>query len=72
MNEATKIVGIRIREIRKVKNISQETLAVLADVNRTHMGRIERGDKSPTVATLEKISTALKCPISSLFKVETT
>lgn len=72
MNEATKIVGIRIREIRKVKNISQETLAVLADVNRTHMGRIERGDKSPTVATLEKISKALKCPISSLFKVETT
>jgi len=63
----TNNLGAKIREVRSTLNISQEQLAIMADVSRTHMGRIERGDKSPTVDTVEKIANALNCPPSILF-----
>ena len=70
MENLTSNVGARIREVRQSQNISQESLASLAKINRTHMGRIERGDKSPTVDTVEKIGIALNCPPSILFVKE--
>jgi transcriptional regulator with XRE-family HTH domain len=72
LKNASKAVGVRIREIRKIKHISQENLAILAGVNRSHMGTIERGDKSSTVAMPGKIANALGWPIPSLFSGETT
>lgn len=70
MNGLTNSLGTKIREVRSSMNISQEQLAVMADVSRTHMGRIERGDKSPTVDTVERIASALNCPPSILFTKE--
>lgn len=67
MVSLTNSLGIRIREVRSNLNISQEQLAIMANVSRTHMGRIERGDKSPTVDTVERIAKALSCPPSVLF-----
>lgn len=62
--------GERVKEVRLSMNISQEQLAVMANISRTHMGRIERGDKSPTIETIEKISKALNCPPSIFFVME--
>lgn len=67
MVNLTSCLGKRIREIRSSMNISQEQLAFMADISRTHMGRIERGDKSPTIDTVERITKALNCPASLLF-----
>lgn len=63
----TKYFGDRIQAIRKDKNISQENLAELADINRSYMGRIERGESNPPVYTAYKIIKALQISAAELF-----
>jgi transcriptional regulator with XRE-family HTH domain len=49
-------LGDAIRRVRQAKEISQEKLALLADVDRSYVGRIERGDNNVAVLTLSVIS----------------
>lgn len=60
-------IGGRIRYFRKLKGWSQETLALQAEINPAFLGHLERGLKSPTVKTLEKIAAALDISMSELF-----
>lgn len=62
-------IGSRIRYFRKLKGWSQETLALQADMNPAFLGHLERGLKSPTVKTLEKIASALDISMAELFAV---
>ena len=62
----SKIVGSSIAYCRKNKNISQEVLSGLADIGRTHLSAIERGERKPTLETLYRISLALNMPMSEL------
>lgn len=55
----SKIVGDVIADFRKKKNLSQEVLSGLADIGRTHLSAIERGERKPTLETLYRISCAL-------------
>lgn len=59
--------GARIAELRKQLNISQEELAERCGVHRTYIGSIERGEKSPTLNTIEKFATGLNVSIIELF-----
>ena len=52
-------VGERIRYFRNLRGWSQETLALQAEINPAFLGHLERGLKSPTIKTLEKIVRAL-------------
>lgn len=54
-----KLVGEVIEFFRKQKGISQEVLSGLADIGRTHLSAIERGERKPTLETLFRISSAL-------------
>ena len=63
--------GNRIRELRKLKNLSQEELAFRADVHRTYIGMIERAEKNITLLNIEKIANALEVSIYNLFNYET-
>ncbi|MDZ4252256.1 MAG: helix-turn-helix transcriptional regulator [Sulfuritalea sp.] len=56
-----------MRSLRKEKKISQETLAYLAEIDRSHMGKIERGERNVTVLNVIKIARALNCRPSELF-----
>lgn len=47
-------IGARIRYFRKLKGLSQEKLAWEAGINPAFLGELERGQKSPTLKTLEK------------------
>ena len=60
-------IGGRIRYLRKLKGWSQETLALQADMNPAFLGHLERGLKSPTVKTLEKIAAAMDISMAELF-----
>jgi XRE family transcriptional regulator, regulator of sulfur utilization len=62
-NEA---LGRVIREAREERGLSQEGLAALADVSRTHIGDIERGAVSVSVEVLGRIARALGARASSL------
>ena len=62
------IVGETISYFRKKKNISQEVLSGLADIGRTHLSAIERGERKPTLETLFRISSALGIKMSDIVK----
>src|SRR5271157_3330692 len=51
-----KLIGIRLREIRKKHEYSQEQVAELADIASNYLSRIELGKENPTVDTLLKLA----------------
>lgn len=63
-------VGERIRYYRILRGMSQEALALEANINAAFVGHLERGLKSPTVTTLEKITDALNITLEELFSEE--
>lgn len=58
--ELAKLLGSKIREVRKTKAISQEQLALLTSIDRSYIGRIERGEVSITVEKLYEIAKTLE------------
>ena len=63
-----KIAGEVISDYRKKKGISQEVLSGLADIGRTHLSAIERGERKPTLETLYRICNALDVKMSDVVK----
>ena len=61
-------LGEAIRRIRVSKGISQEKLALLAEVDRSYLGRVERGDNNVTVLTLRKLAKALGVSLAKLIR----
>lgn len=59
--------GLRVRQLRVEKGLSQEELADRAGVHRTYIGMIERAEKSITLINIEKISNALEIRLTDLF-----
>lgn len=68
MNEIGKIIGERIRQLRKERKWSQEELAHRANINRTYIGELERGEKNATVDSLAKVVSALEITFEELFR----
>ena len=64
-----KLIGKRIQRFRTQRNMSQETLALAAEIHPAYFGRVERGERCPTVDTLFKISQGLKVPLSELLDI---
>jgi len=61
-------VGRAIAYFRNKKGISQEVLSGLADIGRTHLSAIERGERKPTLETLYRIGCALDVNMSEIVK----
>lgn len=57
--EAAQAFGIVIKSVRIASNVSQEGLAYAADVERSYLGRIERGQSQPTLFVILKLAHAL-------------
>jgi transcriptional regulator with XRE-family HTH domain len=60
--------GIRIKDLRNKKGISQEKLAEISDLHRTYISSIELGKRNVALENIEKLATALDCSIEDLFK----
>lgn len=61
-------IGLRIKELRKNKGVSQESLALLSDLDRTYINSVENGKRNISIVNIEKIATALGTSISDFFK----
>ena len=59
--------GKAIRRRRRELDISQEELAELADLHRTYISSIERGDRNISIENIEKLCIALDISVSALF-----
>lgn len=56
-----RLIGENIRLFREEKNLSQEELAIKADIQRTaSISDIENGKRNPTIGTIEKLAIALE------------
>ena len=55
-----------VRDIRKSKGLSQEALADLAEIDRSYMGGIERGEHNLALINIQRIANALNSTVSEL------
>lgn len=58
--------GRVVRDARTLQGIAQKTLAQLAGIERSHMGKIERGEYTPNLIEIHKIARALSCSSGDL------
>lgn len=63
------IMGERIRTFRTEQKLSQEELAFASELHPAYIGKVERGDKCPTIETLYKIASGLKIPLHKLLDI---
>ena len=66
MSELSVVVGQLIRNARLKQEISQEKLALICDIDRSYLGRIERGEVNITLEKLYEIASALGIDAKSL------
>lgn len=59
--------GVRLRQLRRERNMSQEDLALTAGVTTVYISEIERGLKNPTVLMIETLSNAMNLSLSEFF-----
>lgn len=71
-NDINVLFGRKVAKLRKLQGISQEELAERCGIHRTYIGAIERGEKSPTLNTIEKIANGLNVEIIELWEVKQT
>ncbi|HCF6352990.1 TPA: helix-turn-helix transcriptional regulator, partial [Pseudomonas aeruginosa] len=64
--ELAQAFGAAVRALRMERGIAQESLANLAGIERSHMGKVERGEHMPTLAIIFKIAGALDCSTAAL------
>lgn len=62
-----KALAVSIKKARNAKGLKQEDLAVLANLNLSYVGHLERGIYMPTAYVLWKIAKALGVPLKELF-----
>jgi transcriptional regulator with XRE-family HTH domain len=60
-------LGARLRSVRKQKRITQQQLAVLCNIEKANLSRIESGITNPTILTLFKMSKALDTTLPDIF-----
>lgn len=58
--------GLRLRQVREKAGLSQEQLALRADLNRTYIGGLERAERNPTIQTASKLALALGVDLGEL------
>lgn len=68
--EITARLAARLKEERAAKELSLDALAKLSGVSRSMLSQIERGESSPTVASLWNLTRALNVDFSTLLDEE--
>jgi transcriptional regulator with XRE-family HTH domain len=68
MSDLPKIIGERLRNIRREKGLSQEELGHLSSLHSTYIGQLERGEKNATLESIEKVVGALEVTFEELFR----
>lgn len=62
------LISLRLKELRKIRGITLDTLAEQTGFTKGYLSKIENGKKLPPIETLSKISTALNTEISYFFQ----
>lgn len=66
--QVLKVLGLRIRDLRRAQGLSQEDLADKCGVHRTFMGTVERGESNLSFSNILKVASTLEMSLSALFE----
>ena len=66
--DVVELLGANVRRVRKAKGISQEKLALDAEMKRSYVSDLERGVRNPTVRALGRLADALGVDPAELLK----
>ena len=67
MSDIKILLGKRIKELRKAKNLTQEKMSEIIGIEPNNLSRLENGKNFPTPENLTKIANALNVDIRELF-----
>lgn len=70
MTDIKRIFGKRLKQLRQLQELTQQELAERAEMSISFLSSIERGLKSPTIETLEKLADALGVTLSELLSFD--
>ena len=65
--QVRQVLASNIKELRGKRGLSQEALALSADVDRTYVSQIERAVGNPSLLVLCKLGTVLNKDVCDLF-----
>ncbi|MGH2533361.1 MAG: helix-turn-helix domain-containing protein [Thermomicrobiales bacterium] len=65
-------VGLRVRELRMQRDLTQQELAHLADLSISSVSRLERGDRPPTIRMLRRLAVVFSIKLQELLGIEET
>ena len=68
MSTELKLLGKRVRTLRKAKKMTQEQLATVADSGAKYISELERGEANVTITLVTKIAEGLGVTASELFE----
>lgn len=66
--DSRRAFGAALREAREEAGLSQDALAGLADLHRTYVGGIERGERNPSLENIVRLAESLGTTVAILFK----
>ncbi len=68
MTDTKKLIGARIKELRRQTGLTQEQLAERVGLDSRHLSRLEVGRHFPSLISLERIAAALDVPLVAFFQ----
>jgi len=60
-------IGLRIKELRELKNVTQKDLAYTSDLDRSYIASVENGQRNISIINIEKIASSLKVSLKDFF-----
>jgi transcriptional regulator with XRE-family HTH domain len=66
--KARRIFAENLRKARRMKGLSQEHLAELANLHRTYVGSVERAERNVSIDNMERLASALGCSLPGLLQ----
>lgn len=66
LEKSLELLGRKIRKLRQEKGLSQEEFAHIADIDRSYIGQIERGERNIAFSNILKVAKALGVKLSDL------
>lgn len=71
MADSKKLIGARIKDLRRHAGLTQEQLAEKVDLDSRHLSRLEVGRHYPSLDSLERIAGVLNVPLAEFFQFAT-
>ena len=65
-DDLAKLFGLNLKMARLKRNIKQEDLCAMANLDRSYLSRVERGKNKLTLDKVYALAAALDCPLSEL------